>query len=116
MRHNKSARDLEKEVSRIYDIQALWHRNRDLGMISNANSQVGLEKSTELQSNNSVYFIPSLFSILCGYSPPFIKQQIHKNQQVEALKELTKLLKLITKQEKEYRDRLSPYSNFIVDI
>ena len=54
MRHNKSARDLEKEASKIYNIEALWQRSRDLGMISKANNQVGLEQLTELQPNNSV--------------------------------------------------------------
>ena len=112
MRHNKSARDLEKEASKIYDIQALWQRNQDLDMISKANSQVGLEQSTELQPNNSVSSIPSLSNISRGCSPPLSKQQIHKNQQVEALKDLTRLLKLVTEQEKKYGDRLSPNSNF----
>lgn len=54
MRHNKSARDLEKEASKTYNIQALWQRSRDLGMVSGVNSQVGLEQSPELQPNNDV--------------------------------------------------------------
>lgn len=34
MRHNKFARDLEKEASKTYNIQALWQRSQDLGMSS----------------------------------------------------------------------------------
>ncbi len=44
MRHNKSARDLEKEASKTYNIEVLWQRSRDLGMVSKANNQVGLEQ------------------------------------------------------------------------
>ena len=111
MRHNKSVRDLEKEASKTYNIEALWQRSRDLGMISKANNQVGLEQSTELQPNNSVSPIPSLSDVPPGCTP-FSKEQIHDNQQVKALEDLNRLLKLVTEQEKQYGDRLSPHSNF----
>ena len=53
MRHNKSAQDLDTEASKTYNIQALWQRSRDLGMISKVNSPVGLEQPMELHPNNS---------------------------------------------------------------
>ena len=111
MRHNESARDLEKEASKTYNIEALWQRIRDLGMISKANNQVGLEQLTELQPNNSVSSVPSLSDVPLGCIPP-PKQQIHDNQQVKALEDLNRLLKLVMEQEKQYGDRLSPHSNF----
>ena len=45
-------------------------------------------------------------------SPPPSQQKIHKNQQVEALEDLARLLKLVTEQEKKYGDRLSTDGNF----
>lgn len=112
MRHNKSARDFEKEASKAYNIQELWQRGRDLGMITQVSNQVGLEQPTELQPNDSVSSISSLSEIPRGCSPPLSKEQIPRNQQVEALEDLTRLLRLMTEQEKKYEDRLSPHSNF----
>ena len=37
---------------------------------------------------------------------------MHRIQQVEALKDLNRLFELMTKQDKKYRGKLSPYSNF----
>lgn len=74
-------------------------------MISQVSNQVGLEKSTELQSNDSVFSISFLSKILRGCSPPLSKKQIYRNQQVEALENFTRLLKLVTEQEKKYGDR-----------
>lgn len=112
MRHNKSVRDFEKEASKTYNIQALWQRGRDLGMTFQVSDQVGLEPPTELLPNDSVSSVFSLSEIPRGCSPPFSKQQIYKDQQVKALEDLTRLLKLVTEQEKRYRDRPSPHSNF----
>ena len=47
IRHNKSVQDLEKEAPKKYNIEVQWQQSRDLGMISKANNQVGLEQSTE---------------------------------------------------------------------
>ena len=112
MRKQKSARELEKEVYKTYDIRALWQRSKDLGMSSSANSQAGLEQPTKSPSIDSVSSIPPVSEILRGGLPSLSKQQIHRNQQVEALKDITRLLTLVTEQEKKYRDRLSPHSNF----
>ncbi len=43
----KSARELEKQASKTYDIRVLWQRNIELGMASTVNSQVGLEQVAE---------------------------------------------------------------------
>ncbi len=106
MLHNKSARELRKEASKTYNIQALWQRSQDLGMISQANSQVELKQPRELQPNNSVSSIPP------DCLPPISKQQFSKNSRMEALKDLTRLLELVTKQENKYEGRISPHSNF----
>ena len=112
MRHNKSARDLEKEALKTYNIQALWQQSRDLGIASRVNSPAGLEQSGESLPINSESSTLSLSQIPRGCSPPLSQQQIEKNQRVEALKDLTRLLNLVTEQEKKYQYKLSPYSNF----
>lgn len=48
----------------------------------------------------------------CNCLPPLSKQQIDENHRIEALKDLTRPLELVIKQEKNSEDRLSPYSNF----
>lgn len=63
-------------------------------MISKANSPVGLDSA-----------LPS--SQTPRGCPPLLLQQ-----QIEALKDLTRLLNLVTEQEKKYEYRLSPHSNF----
>ena len=42
----KAAKKWEKGGDKSYNIQALWQRNRDLSLISNANSQPGLGKAS----------------------------------------------------------------------
>lgn len=109
MRHQKSARELRKEASKTYNIQALWKRNQDLGMLSTANAQTGLGQSTESLPNGTVCL---LSEIPCGEPPPLSKQRIYRDKQVEALKELTRLMELVTEQEKKYEEGLSPHSHF----
>ena len=86
MLNNKSARELRKEASKTYNIQALWQQSQDLGMISQANSQLELEQPRELQPNNSVSSIPLLSKIPPGCLLPLSKQQFSKNNWMEALK------------------------------
>ena len=109
MRHQKSARELRKEASKTYNIQALWKRSQDLGMLSTANAQAGLGQSTESLSSGIVC---SSSEIPCDESALPSKRQIYRDKQVEALKELTRLMELVTEQEKKYEERLSPHSNF----
>lgn len=96
MRKQKSTRELKNEASKTYDIRALWQRNKDLGMSSSANNQAGLEQPTESLSIDSVSSIPPVSEIPRGGLPSLFKQQIHRNQQMEALKDLTRLLALVT--------------------
>ena len=112
MLHNKSARELRKETSKTHNIQALWQRSQDLGMISQANSQVELEQPRELQPNAGLSSILPLSQVPRGCLPPFSKQQHSKNHRIKALEDLTRLLELVTEQEKKYKGRLSPHSNF----
>ncbi len=46
-RERKSARELEKEGSKSYDIRALWQKSRELGILSAANSHDGLGQLSE---------------------------------------------------------------------
>ena len=112
MRQNKSARDLEKAALKTYNIQALWQRSWDLGITSRVNSPVGLEQSRKLSPINSESSTLPLSQIPRGCLPPLSQQQIVRNQRVEALEDLTRLLNLITEQEKKYQYKLSPHSNF----
>lgn len=45
-RQRKATKELEKEASKTYNIRALWKRNHDLGLISEASSK--LNTSSEL--------------------------------------------------------------------
>ena len=112
MLHNISARELRKEASQIYNIQGLWQQSKDLGMISQGNSQDELEQSRESQPNAGVSSISPLSQVPRGCLPPPSKQQHSKNDRIEALKDLTRLLELVTEKEKKYKGRLSPHNNF----
>ena len=81
-------------------------------MISQVSKQGGLEQPTELQPNDSVSSISSLAKIPRGCSPLLSKEQIYRNQIVETLEDLTRLLRLVAEQEKKCKYRLSPHSNF----
>ncbi len=81
-------------------------------MSSLANSQVGLEQQTESMPINRIFSVCLIFTIPQKSLLLLSKQQTHKNQQVEVLKDLTRLLTLVTEQEKKYEDRLSPHNNF----
>lgn len=108
MRHQKSARELQKEGSKSYNIQALpWQQSQDLGLTTYA--QTGLGQSSQSLPNSTVC---PLSHIPRGSSVPLPKQQIYREKQIVALKELTRLMELVTEQEKKYRERLSPHSNF----
>lgn len=65
-------------------------------MISIANRHVGLERPTKSAPNDFVSFVCPLSKILQKSLPPFSKQQTHKNQEVKALKDITRLLTLVT--------------------
>ena len=56
-------------------------------------------------------YVPYL-KFLGGGAPSLSKQQMFKDQPVEALRDPSKLLESVRAQEKKYGDRLSPHSNF----
>lgn len=95
----KSAQELRKEASQTYNTQALWQQSKYLGMISQANSPVELEQPTELQPNASISSFLRLSQVSRGCLPPLSKQQHSKNDRIEALRDLTRLLELVTEQE-----------------
>lgn len=66
----------------------------------------------ESSSSDSVSFNRPLSEVSRGCPPPLSLQQALKNQRVKALEDLTRLLKLVTEQEKKYKEKLSPHGNF----
>jgi len=105
-REKKLTRELEKQVSQTYDIRALWQRNIEIGMASTANSQVGLGQVAESQPIDNVS--PLSLSDLPRGSASLSNQQVLKTQRTEALKDLNRLLKLVTEQEKKSPEPLKP--------
>ncbi len=112
-RQRKSARELEKEGSKSYNIRALWQRSQEVGMLSAANSQGGLGQSPESLPIDHELPASSLSNVPRGGGSFFSKQQISRNQRVIALDNLNKLLELVKVQEKKYGgNRLSLHSNY----
>lgn len=111
-RQRKSARELEEQATKTYDNRALLQRNRNLGMISPANSQVRLGQPPEPQPDDSISSPSPLSKIARGGISLLSNQETLKSQRTEALKDLNKLLKLVTEQDKKYDTRLSPHSDF----
>lgn len=50
--------------------------------------------------------------MISGCTPPKSKREVEKEQSINALQNLTRLLELVREQEKKYEERLSPHSNF----
>lgn len=98
--------NLKRRVKNIQYLGAVATKS-SLGLTTNA--QGGLGQLTESLPNGIVC---PLFQIPRGTSLFLSKQQIYREKQIEALKELTKLMELVTEQEKKYGDRLSLYSHF----
>lgn len=112
-RERKSARELEKEGSKSYNIEALWQRSRELGILSAVNSHDGLGLSPKSLPINPELPTSSLSDVPWGGRSLMSKHEISKNQRVSALNDLTKLLKSVKAQEKEYDgNKLSPHSNY----
>ena len=110
-RKKKATKELEKEASKSYNIGTLWQRNCNLGLFSQASTQSeqgeGLESCLG-NSENKVYLlsqVPSGCTLLS-------QEESFREQRVIALKEITRLLELVTEQEKKYEERLSPHGNF----
>ena len=110
-RKKRAAKKWEEEGHKSYNIQALWQRSRDLGLISNTNAQP--EPSEALDPGdadaNSLY---PLSKVPSGCSLSQSKQEVDREQCTIALKDITRLLELVTVQEEKYGERLSPHGNF----
>ena len=73
MLYKKSAQELKKEPSNIYNIQTLLQQNQDLCIIFQANSQVELEQSRKLQPNDILSSVSFLSQVPLGCLRPFSK-------------------------------------------
>ena len=85
-RRRKSARELDEQAKQTYDIRALWKQNLDLGMISPANSQVGLGQPPESQPIDDVSSSSSLSKVARDGVSHLSNQKTFKSQQTEALR------------------------------
>lgn len=106
-RQKKSARDLELEASKIYKLGELWKRHTDR-VTSTTNSPDELASLPELGPINRVI---SLSNVPPGCLPPLSQEGVKENLRIDEPKDLSRLLKLVTEQEKKYECRLSPHSN-----
>ena len=104
-RKKKAASKWEEEGRKSYNIQALWQRNRDRGLISNTNTQSEPSEASD-PSSYPLNKVPS------GCEISRSKQEVDQEKRTTALKDITRLLELVTVQEEKYGERLSPHSNF----
>lgn len=111
-RRKKVAKDLEREASKTYNIMALWQRNQDLGLISRKNTQSGLASNAESGPSREISSLSPLSQVPSGCASPLSSQQINRKERILALKEMTRLVELVTEQEIKYKERLSPHSSF----
>lgn len=105
-------KDLEKEASKTYNIKALWQPNQDLGLISRENTQPGLASNPESGPSHEISSLSPLSQVPLGCAPLLSSQQIDREQRIIALKEMTRLVELVTEQGMKYKERLSPHNNF----
>lgn len=89
-RRRKAAKGLEEDGLQSYQIEALWERNRELGMLSQNSTQA---ESVEL---NSLSQIPR------GQKYLKSKKEMRMEDRKEAFQAMNRLLQLVTEQEKLY--------------
>ena len=111
-RRKKVAKELEKEASKMYNIMALWRRNQDLGLVPEANTQPGLAEDSQSGPSCEIDPLCPLSQVPSDCAPPQSSQQIKREQRTFALKDITRLVELVTEQENKYKERFSPHSNF----
>ena len=109
-RKKKAMKKWEDEGHKSYNIQALWQRNCDLGLISDTSSQQGPGRSSDL--GDDVDSLHPLSEVPLGHNPSRSKQELDQEKRTIALKDMTRLLEFVTVQEEKYEERLSPHSNF----
>ena len=108
-RKKKAMKKREEEGHKSYNIEALWQRNRDLGLFSHGNIHGLGEASGPGDDIDSSHL---LSEVLPGRNPSRSKQEINQEKDTIALKDITRLLDLVTVQEEKYEERLSSHSNF----
>lgn len=91
---------------------ALWRRNQGLGLIPEANTQPGLAKDCQSSPSCKIDPLYLLSQVSSGYALPQSSQQIEQEHCTIALKDMTRLIELVTEQENKYKQRFSPHSNF----
>ena len=96
----------------MYNIMALWRRNQDLGLIPEVNTQPGLAKDSQSGPSCEINLLYPLSQVPSGFALPQSSQQMEREKRTVALKNMTRLVELVTKQENKYKKRLSPHSNF----
>ena len=101
----KAAKKWEEEGHKSYNIQALWQRNRDLGIISNIQAQPGPSEALDPGDADANSSYP-LSKVLLGCSLSQYKQEVDQEQHTIALKDTTKLIGLVTVQVEKYVERL----------
>lgn len=109
-RKKDEAKELEKEASQSYQIGTLWQQNCDLGIISASRAES--TPSAPLDPVDNLFSFHLLSQILQGLKISESKREIRIEQRKEAFQVLSRLLQLVTEQEKVYGERLSLYSNF----
>ena len=100
-RQKLAVEKLEKEASKTYNIKALWQRNCDLGLNSKVNTSASeLAESSESASGKERNSAHLLSDVTRGgtETPVLSRQELRRNQRVEALRDLTQLLNLVTDQ------------------
>lgn len=95
-KEKKSAQELEKEAFKTYNITILWQCNRDRISISNASASKKLAHSSDLSIVNTPNQVVSLSRIPSDCTSPKSKREIQKEQRINMLQDLTKLLQLVT--------------------
>lgn len=86
-----------EEGYKFYNIQVLWKRNRDLGLISDTNSQYGLGESSDLRDD--IDLSHSLSEVLPSCNLFRSKQELNQEQRTIILKDITRLFEFVTIQE-----------------
>lgn len=103
-RARKMAEGLRNEAKKCCNIADMWQRQRDLGLVVNRLESEGPEE----RQSAPIIPISELPRGIAAQSD----QETQTAKRTNALKDLTRILQLVTEQEKRYGERLLPQSNF----
>lgn len=109
-RQQRAAKALEQENSHTPHIGALFQRQ--LEMKPSSSSSQKLAEPSLSEPVDSITPVSLLSQLPRGDLISKSKVQLRKEQRSQALKDITRLLELVTEQEKKYGERLSVQSNF----